>query len=88
MNVTKIDIDIDYDRLRKEMYDLNVDQFLIENNGQMSIQTIPGTPVEDQPNSGTLSLHYDWDNHDSTDPTSKPKMRDGAAWESSFSDMD
>ena len=54
MNVTKIDIDIDYDRLRKEMYDLNVDQFLIKNNGQMSIQTIPGTPVEDQPNSGTL----------------------------------
>ena len=45
MNVTELDIDIDYDRLRKEMYDFNVYQFLIANNGQMSIQTIPGTPV-------------------------------------------
>jgi hypothetical protein len=72
----KIDINIDYDRLRKEMYDLEIDQFLLKNNGQMSVQTIPGTPVEDQPTSGTLSLHYDWDNHDSTDPNSKPEMRD------------
>ena len=86
-NVSKIDIDIDYDRLRKEMYDLNVDQFLIANNGQMSIQTIPGTPVEDQPNSGTLSLHYDWDNHDSTDPTSKPKMRDVILDEIDFTEV-
>ena len=87
MNVTELDIDIDYDRLRKEMYDLNVDQFLIENNGQMSIQTIPGTPVEDQSNSGTLSLHYDWDNHDSTDPTSKPKMRDVILDEIDFTEV-
>lgn len=86
-NVSKIDIDIDYDRLRKEMYDLNVDQFLIKNNGQMSIQTIPGTPIEDQPKSGTLSLHYDWDNHDSTDPTSKPKMRDVILDEIDFTEV-
>jgi hypothetical protein len=69
------------------MYDMDVDQFLIANNGQMSIQTIPGTPVEDQPNSGTLSLHYDWDNHDSTDPTSKPKMRDVILDEIDFTEV-
>ena len=86
-NISKIDIDIDYDRLRKEMYDLNVDQFLIKNNGQMSIQTIPGTPVEDQPKSGTLSLQVDWDNHDSTDPNSKPKMRDVILDELDFTEV-
>ena len=86
-NVSKIDIDIDYDRLRKEMYDLNVDQFLIKNNGQMSIQTIPGTPIEDQPKSGTLSLQVDWDNHDSTDPNSKPKMRDVILEEIDFTEV-
>jgi len=84
MNVTEIDIDIDYDRLRKEMYDLNVDQFLIDNNGQMSIQTIPGTPVDKQPLSGTLSLQVDWDNHDSN---SKPKKRDVILEEKDFTEV-
>ena len=87
MNVTEIDIDIDYDRLRKEMYDLNVDQFLIKNNGQMSIQTIPGTPVDKQPLSGTLSLQVDWDNHDSSDPNSKPKKRDVILEEKDFTEV-
>ncbi len=87
MNVTEINIDIDYDRLRKEMYDLNVDQFLISNNGQMSIQTIPGTPVDKQPLSGTLSLQVDWDNHDASDPNSKPKKRDVILEEKDFTEV-
>jgi hypothetical protein len=86
MNVTKIDIDIDYDRLRKEMYAMEVDQFLIKNNGQMSIQTIAGTPVEEQPKSGTLSLHYDWDNHDSSDGNSIPARRDVVLQEKDFTE--
>ena len=83
----KIDINIDYDRLRKEMYDLNVDQFLIENEGQMSVQTIPGTPVDKQPLSGTLSLQVDWDSHDASDPNSKPKKRDVVLEEKDFTEV-
>jgi len=86
MNVTKIDIDIDYDRLRKEMYAMEVDQFLIKNKGQMSIQTITGTSVEDQLTLGTLSLYYDWDNHDSTDSNSMPEVRDVVLQEKDFTE--
>ena len=56
MNVNKIDIDVDYDRLRKEFHDMNVEQFLIKNNGQMMLQTMSNTPVEEQKLKGCLSL--------------------------------
>ena len=74
MNVNKIDIDVDYDRLRKEFHDMNVEQFLIKNNGQMMLQTMSNTPVEEQKLKGCLSLYYDFDNHDPKDPNSKPAI--------------
>ena len=47
-NVTELELDIDYDKLRKEFYDMNVEEFLIKNNGQMMLQTMSGTPEEEQ----------------------------------------
>ena len=87
MNVNKIDIDVDYDRLRKEFHDMNVEQFLIKNNGQMMLQTMSNTPVEEQKLKGCLSLYYDFDNHDPKDPNSKPAIRDVILKEEDFSEV-
>ena len=87
MNVNKIDIDVDYDRLRKEFHDMNVEQFLIKNNGQMMLQTMSNTPVEEQKLKGCLSLYYDFDNHDPKDPNSKPVIRDVILKEEDFSEV-
>ena len=76
MNVNKIDIDVDYDRLRKEFRDMDVEQFLIKNNGQMMLQTMSNTPVEEQKLKGCLSLYYDFDNHHPKDPNTQPTIRD------------
>ena len=86
MNVTKIDIDIDYDRLRKEFEELNIEKFLVENKGQMMIQTIPNTPEEEQALLGTLSLYVDWDNHNPNDPYSQPEVRDVILDEKDFTE--
>ena len=87
MNVNKIDIDVDYDRLRKEFRDMDVEQFLIKNNGQMMLQTMSNTPVEEQKLKGCLSLYYDFDNHDPKDPNSKPTIRDVILKEEDFSEV-
>lgn len=87
MNVNKIDIDVDYDRLRKEFRDMDVEQFLIKNNGQMMLQTMSNTPVEEQKLKGCLSLYYDFDNHDPKDPNSKPVIRDVILKEEDFSEV-
>ena len=87
MNVNKIDIDVDYDRLRKEFRDMDVEQFLIKNNGQMMLQTMSNTPVEEQKLKGCLSLYYDFDNHDPKDPNSKPEIRDVILKEEDFSEV-
>jgi hypothetical protein len=87
MNVNKIDIDVDYDRLRKEFHDMDVEQFLIKNNGQMMLQTMSNTPVEEQKLKGCLSLYYDFDNHDPKDPNSKPVIRDVILKEEDFSEV-
>ena len=75
-NVTEIELDIDYDKLRKEFEELNIEKFLVENKSQMMVQTMSGTPEEQQALLGTLSLYVDWDNHNPNDPYSKPKVRD------------
>ena len=74
-NVTEIELDIDYDKLRKEFEELNIEKFLVENKGQMMIQTMSGTPEEQQALLGTLSLYVDWDNHNPNDPNSVVRGR-------------
>ena len=86
-NVNELELDIDYDKLRKEFYDMNVEKFLIKNNGQMMLQTISGTPEEEQKLKGCLSLYYDFDNHDPKDPNSKPVIRDVILKEEDFSEV-
>jgi hypothetical protein len=86
MNVTEIDIDIDYDRLRKEFEELNIEEFLVKNKAQMMIQTIPNTPEEQQALLGTLSLYVDWDNHNPNDPYSHPEPRDVILDEKDFTE--
>ena len=86
-NVTELELNIDYDKLRKEFNDMDIEKFLIKNNGQMMLQTMSGTPEEEQRLKGTLSLYVDYDNHDSTDPNSKPKVRDVILQEEDFSEV-
>ena len=86
-NVTEIELDIDYDKLRKEFEELNIEKFLVENNGQMMMQTMSGTPEEQQALLGTLSLYVDWDNHNPNDPYSQPEVRDVILQEKDFSEV-
>jgi|TARA_B110000495_G_scaffold201681_1_gene219698 hypothetical protein len=85
-NVTEIELDIDYDKLRKEFEELNIEKFLVENKGQMMIQTMSGTPEEQQALLGTLSLYVDWDNHNPNDPNSQPEVRDVILDEKDFTE--
>ena len=86
-NVTEIELDIDYDKLRKEFEELNIEKFLVENKSQMMVQTMSGTPEEQQALLGTLSLYVDWDNHNPNDPYSKPKVRDVILDEKDFTEV-
>ena len=85
-NVTEIELDIDYDKLRKEFEELNIEKFLVENKAQMMMQTMSGTPEEQQALLGTLSLYVDWDNHNPNDPNSQPEVRDVILDEKDFTE--
>jgi hypothetical protein len=72
MNVTILDIDLDYNKLLEEYERLDINNLLLGNIGnkpktapnQIAIQCRPQCPIEDQLYQGVGSLMYDWDNLD------------------------
>lgn len=92
MDVRKLDIGIDYEKLLAEFNEKNWEQTLIDmhdnTNGnvvnQMSLQKTIDCPIEDELVDSCGSLFFDWSTHDPKNGTSGPKMRDVVRKEDEF----
>lgn len=79
-----IDLDINYKKLLKEYYDLNIDNLLYNNHGlkQLSLHCRKDTPNDQQLSEGCGSLLYDWVAYEKNPigdvPLRKPKLKE---WE-------
>src|SRR6056300_409306 len=60
--IKNLDINLDYEKLLQEYYDLNIDELLLSNNNlkQLSIQCRKETPSSEQLTESCGSLHIDW----------------------------
>jgi hypothetical protein len=56
----EIDIDLDYDQIVKEYFDLDIDQMLDNRLKQVAIQRRKQTPEDEQYTESCGSLYFDW----------------------------